>query len=315
MPDALNALRDANPRADDGFAKSVESAADAVRTRVTTSTAEPRPRRHVLGFSAAGAALTALAAVAAVILVGSPGGENASAAFERAAALTAASAERSGIAVVRITHDGELWAGSTIRWHGDDLAVRRDGPDHALRKAGIGMLVVDGILYGVDPRHGWVAQGSPQNIDPGSGTTPDEYLAAVREDVGGVTLQRVTRAMTGLATSELADGSTLYRGNVAAGLIARKAGFKEGQRLRMLPFGYVAHDEAADPAAPLDAAVRVSTDGIVREIVVSWGTWRYTVSYSRLGTAPALVAPANAKSLVELRRAQARDASGAVGRP
>ena len=313
MPDALNALRDANPRADAGFAKSVEACSDAVRARIAAPPAEPR--RRLLGLSAAGVALTAVAAVAALILVGSPGGENASAAFERAATLTAASAERSGIAVVRITHEGELWAASTIRWYGDDLAVRRDGPDHPLRKAGLGMLVVDGVLYSVDPRHGWVAQGGPENIDPGSGTTPDEYLAAVREDVGGVTLQRITRAMTGLATSELADGSTLYRGNVAAGLIARKTGFKEGQRLRVLPFGYVAHDEAADPAAPLDAAVRVGTDGIVRELVVSWGTWWYTVSYSRLGTAPALVAPANAKSLKEMRRAQARDVSGATGRP
>jgi len=50
----------------------------------------------------------------------------------------------------------------------------------------------------------------------------------------------------------------------------------------VLPFGYVAHDAAADPAAPLDAAVTVG-------------------AYSRLGATPALVAPANARSLVEER--------------
>lgn len=63
----------------------------------------------------------------------------------------------------------------------------------------------------------------------------------------------------------------------------------------------MAHDEAADPAAPLDAAVTVGPDGIVREIVVAWGTstsaWTYTVSYSRLGATSALVAPANARPL------------------
>jgi uncharacterized protein with GYD domain len=49
----------------------------------------------------------------------------------------------------------------------------------------------------------------------------------------------------------------------------------EGERV-------VAHDEAADPAAPLGAAVTVGADGIVREIAVTWGTgasaWTYTVT-------------------------------------
>jgi hypothetical protein len=38
------------------------------------------------------------------------------------------------------------------------------------------------------------------------------------------------------------------------------------------PFGYVAHDEAADPAALLDTAVTVGSDGIVRKIAVSWAS-------------------------------------------
>jgi hypothetical protein len=103
-----------------------------------------------------------------------------------------------------------------------------------------------------------------------SGTTPDEYLAAVREDVGGVTLLRITNGMTGLTTIELDDGSTVYRGTVEVGLIARESGFKEGQSIRVLPFGYVAHDEAANAAAPLDVAVTVAADDIVREIAVTW---------------------------------------------
>ena len=40
----------------------------------------------------------------------------------------------------------------------------------------------------------------------------------------------------------------------------------------MLPFGYVAHDQAADPANPLQTAVTVGSDGIVREIAVTWGS-------------------------------------------
>ena len=69
----------------------------------------------------------------------------------------------------------------------------------------------------------------------------------------------------------------------------------------MLPFGFAAHDEAADPAAPLDVALTVGPDGIVRQLTVTWGAgaspWSYSVDYSDLGTTPALAAPADARPL------------------
>ena len=245
--------------------------------------------------------LVAGAAAAVFLTIGSPGAgpgvENAAAAVKKAATVTAASAERSGTVIVRITHNGEDWAGTTIRWNGSDLAVSRED--------GLELRIVDGTLYGPDVDGGWVAQGSPDNIDPDSGTTPNEQLAAVREDVGGTTLRRITDGMTGLTTRRLGDGSTVYSGTVPAGLIARETGFKEGQQIRVFPFGYVAHDEAADPAAPLDVAVTVGADGIVREIAVAWGTnssaWTYTVAYSDLGATPAPVAPENARDLLRER--------------
>jgi hypothetical protein len=86
-----------------------------------------------------------------------------------------------------------------------------------------------------------------------------------------MTLRRITRAIIGLTTTRLPHGSVVYRGTVPAGLIARESGFKEGHAIRVSPFGYVAHDEAADPAAPLDTQVTV-TDGVIREIAVTWGT-------------------------------------------
>jgi hypothetical protein len=227
--------------------------------------------------------------------------------------VTAAAAERSGAADVRITHDGEPWAGSTVRWHGQDVAVVRISPRRP-GKAGSELLVVDGILYGVEPRLGWVNFGDPKNIDPDSGTTPSEYLAAVREDVGGSTLRRITRAMNGLTTTLRDDGSTVYRGKVAAGLIARESGSKGSQAIRVFPFGFVAHDEAADPNAPLETAVTVDASGVVRDLLVTWGTtgssWTYQVTYDGLGSTPAPVAPANARSMQELRRLGAARARG-----
>jgi hypothetical protein len=317
--ESFQALRRANPRAKEGFAQSVDAAAEAVSAQIVTAhtpkvrTRRSYPRRRLVGVSAVGASLAAAAAAVAFLTVGSPGGgpgvENAVAAVKRAATLTAASAERSGTAVVRITHNGEVWAGRTIRWHGEDLSLsgdvpRRDFPGRPGRRLGSDLLVVDGVMYGIDPGDGrWVVMGSPESVDPGSGTTPDEYVAAVREDVGGVTLRRIADGMTGLTTRRLDDGSTAYSGTVAAGLIARESGFKEGQPIRVFPFGYVAHDEAANPAAPLNAVVTVGADGIVREIAVTWGTgasaWTYTVTYSKLGETPVPVAPKNPRPLRE----------------
>jgi hypothetical protein len=317
--ESFQALRRANPRAKPGFADSVEAAADTLHAQLATSatpTQQSRPRRRLVRASTVVASLAAAAAVAAFLTVGSPGVgpgvANAAAAVRQAATVTAASAERSGTAVVRITHNGEAWAGTTIRWNGRDVAITRDAPQRP-GKAGSEFRVVDGILYvhGIPPAEdGWVKLGDPKNIDPDSGTTPDEYLAAVGEDIGGVTLRRISDAMTGLTTRRLGDGSTVYSGTVAAGLIARETGFKEGRSIRVFPFGYVAHDEAADPAAPLHAAVTVGADGIVREITVTWGTgasaWTYTVSYSGLGTTPAPATPENAPPLRERLRAASK---------
>ncbi|HYY78222.1 MAG TPA: hypothetical protein VFD04_03445 [Actinomycetes bacterium] len=269
-----------------------------------------RRRRLLVPSLAAVAATAAVLAVASPI--GGPGVASAAAAVRKAAAVTAASGERSGTAVVRITHENRAWAGATIRWHDRDLSVTQDAPSRP-GKVGSRLLVVGGTMYGVDPeRGGWVQLGSPKSIDPGSGTTPDEYLAAVRGDVSGATLRRIS--MTGLTTSRLADGSTAYSGSVVAGLIARETGFKEGQAIRVLPFGYVAHDEAANPDAPLRAAVTVGPDGLIRELTVTWGSsasaWRYTVTYSRLGKTPAPVAPAHAPSLRDRLRARRQAPSG-----
>src|SRR5262245_61221435 len=302
-PESFQALRRANPRNNAGFADSVETAAGLVQHELAGAgdvDAPRRSRRRLLGVSAVAAAAVAVAAVVAYSTVGSSGVPSASAAFEKAASRTAASAERSGVATVRMSHDGRPWAGNTIQWNGADIAIRSDLPGRE-GKPGSALLVAGGILYGIEDGH-WVAFGSPKGIDPDSGTTPGEYLDAARQDVGGATLRRILEGMEGLTTRQLADGSTVYSGAVVAGLVARETGFKDGERLRVLPFGYVANDEAADPTAPLDAAVNVGPDGVVRQILVTWRRWTYTVTYSGLGSTAAPKAPANAEPLSKLRR-------------
>ena len=295
MSESLQALRRANPRANPGFTELVDSARVRIDTGVRAVPLRSHRRRARLPLAAAAVVASVAAALVALSPGGTPGVENATAAVQRAATVTAAAANRSGTVVVRITHDGQPWAGKTVRWNGNDVSIT-DHLDRAGRPGGE-LRVVNGQMYGPDVDGGWVELGPPESIDPGSGTTPTEQLAAVREDVGGVTLQRITRGMRGLVASRLADGSTVYRGTVAAGLIARESGFKEGERIRVFPFGYVAHDQASDPASRLDTAVTVGADGIVREIVVTWGTWTYAVAYEALGATPPPVAPENARPL------------------
>jgi len=305
--ESFEALRRANPRSKTNFAETVDAATAEVRLRIATATAtdEPRvrqvrPGRTLAGFSAAGVALAAVATVAVFVVGGSSGGtlgvESAAAAINKAVTLSAVSARQSGTVNVRMTHDGELWASKVIRWNGDNVEIS----DHSPRgpSSGSPLLVINGMLYSHDPHYkGWVKIGPVSSIDPGSGTTPTAQLGAIREDVGGATLRRMVAAMTGLTTAHQSDGSTIYSGAVAAGQIARKTGFKEGQAIRVLPFGYVAHGAAADASSLLHTAVTVGSDRIIREIAVTWGTWTYTVAYSHLGSTPPLVAPANAKPL------------------
>jgi hypothetical protein len=310
--ESFEALRRANPRNKAAFAETVDAAAAEVRLRIATSGAadEPRvrdarPRRPLLGVSAAGIALAAAAAVAVLVTVSSSGGtvgiDNAAAAMKKAVTLSAASAQHSGTVNVRMTHDGEPWASKVIRWNGNNIEISDHSPGGP--SSGSPLLVVNGILYGHDANHvGWVEVGPVSSIDPGTGTTPTEQLSAIREDVGGATLRRMVDAMTGLTTAQQSDGSTVYSGAVAAGQIARETGFKEGQAIRVLPFGYVAHDAAADPASLLDTTVTVGSDGVIREIAVTWGTWTYSVTYSNLGSTAPIVAPANAKPLRDVLR-------------
>src|SRR5262245_18306427 len=115
-PESIEALRRANPRNDEGFHETVEATAAEVHVRMGAFVAAVRPdgrhfRQHHRLFGLAGGVALAVAATAAIFLsVGpsgvTPGVENAAAAIKKAATLSAALAERSGTATVRMTHDG-----------------------------------------------------------------------------------------------------------------------------------------------------------------------------------------------------------------
>jgi hypothetical protein len=287
--DSLEALRRANPRNEADF---VDWAAELAPMAVP---GKARRRWPMFGIPAAA---TVAAVVLTLVAVGSPVGPLAvppAEAMQQAAQVTAQAAANSGTVELEITQDGALWVGRTLRWNGNDLSVANSDPSRDSRKD---MLVVDGMMYAPNPEvaGGWIELGPPESIDPDSGTTPDEYFATIAEDVGGETIQRITAEMSGLSTSLGADGSTVYQGKVPAGSLARENGVKDGENLRVLPFGYVAHDAAADPSNLIDVSIGVGADGLIEEIHAIWGggsSWSYRLRYSDLGTTAAIEKPPN----------------------
>ena len=245
--DSLGALRRANPRHKPDCA---ESAVDLTR-KAGHSPSRPALRRWpVVGIPAVAIVVIV---VATLITVGSPVGPlvvSPAEAMQQAVIASATAAESSGTVLHEITQDRDLWVARTLRWNGSDLSIANNEPSAAGRGD---LLVVDGIMYGPDPEvvDGWIEMGSPDSVDPHSGTTPDEYLAAITEDVGGATIQRITDQMTGV---------------------------KEGKAIRVLPFGNVAHDDANDPASLIDISLSVRPDGTFGEIHATWGgqsSWSY----------------------------------------
>ena len=219
---SLDALRRANPCHRPDFAENIgdltrkAATLTSLETSETTESRGPSPKPAFRRWPAIGipAVATVVALVVTFIAVGSPVGPLAvspAEAMQQAVIASASAAESSGTVVLEITQNGDLWVGRTLRWNGTDLSI---SPNETSPAGKGGLLVVDGIMYGPNPEvaDGWIEMGSPDSVDPDSGTTPGEYLAAIGEDVGGATMQRITGEMTDVTTqSDRGRFHRLYR--------------------------------------------------------------------------------------------------------
>ncbi|MEZ5126418.1 MAG: hypothetical protein R2826_09245 [Thermoleophilia bacterium] len=305
----IHALRRANPRQSPGFEgrlREAEARCAQVIAREEALTDAPdaygavrpgrsgarwgrwsRSRRFVALAAAAAAVVVAAVTVATVWPhAGGMGVADAYAAVKKAAAVTAASTQQSGTAVVRASQGGVARFAQTARWHDGDLHVTNDTGTQAVSE----WLLVDGHLYFHIPQ-GWEG---PNTYPKGWN---EQYLAPTRLDLTGGSLQRITGGMQGVTTASGDDGATVYRGTVAAGVLAARHELRDGRSELVFPFGFIPEDDAPKADAPLDVTLTVGDDGLVRELTASWGAgesaWSYSIAYSDLGSTAPVAAPAS----------------------
>ena len=130
--------------------------------------------------------------------------------------------------VDRDDRDGLPWAAKTVLWNGADLSVTDDAPSLRAARANCAWSPARCTHRDPETPGAWGELGSPDSIDPGSGTTPDDYLKRSRADVGGVTLRRITESMTGLSTARTETVARSTPAPVPAGVLAPETGLKEG---------------------------------------------------------------------------------------
>jgi hypothetical protein len=243
-----------------------------------------RPLRPIAVVVAVAAAI-----VISVILVnvlspaGGGGAQNAYAAVDHAGAATATAARHSGKVVVLVTHSGKAYAGETVRWNNGNASVKCTGVGSCGE-----LLFVDRVLFTKN-------DGSWTKVDKGGlpNYMRQRYVSPALQSMSRSTFRRITGGMQHLKIKPGHNGTTIYSGREASGVLTRDP--NTGERIRVLPFGFVAKGAAANPASILSVSLTVGSDGIIQGIDVAWGTgasaWGYGVTYSNLGRTPPLTAP------------------------
>jgi hypothetical protein len=256
-----------------------------------------------------------------MLLTGGPTGTSITPALaaetvEKAAADTAAAGE-SGVVETALyglisTNDGAQAAfgaepemvdgvilSRTFAWNGEDLAISAGGGEGPYE-----LRYVDGHFYErgyfIPGRQEWFHcpefdQGA--GYDPGAGAAneafvPADWLAEYRAALVGSGLMDLISSVSGLAKAFSDGGGTTYSGTVTAGQLSTNSLGLSG-----VPFAGQPLDKLRlfDSTSPVTVEVQVGTDGLIRQAKLSYelggNTFNYRVTYSQLGSAPAIDAP------------------------
>jgi hypothetical protein len=252
--------------------------------------------------------LAALAAATAAIVLGltlsaaSP--SSASAAAQRALAATAAAP--SGTMTTTVLHAGVTHTIEAARWNGSDIAFSPGlGPIPQL-------LLIGGGMYVQTSDGTWLHYANASNVAP----KPLGGLVQLAHDnIACTSPQQILALATHVQKATQPDGTTVYTGTIPnssidPGLVPGNDAITSmilgAQKRTDMIFGAGRNQGEAPGGYPNDLQLQMSVggDGLVKEVSVTFqrqgtgspavdGTYKWSVTYSQLGSTPPITAPAS----------------------
>jgi hypothetical protein len=295
---SLRVLREANPRNQPGFERSL-ARYDALRTDITATpvSAPPIPLRpgrrlRFAGVSAVAAAVALAAVLIGVLATASP--PNAYAAARKAVAATSAGALRSGTMTLVVTHRRSRWTLYTVRWNGQDI-VMSNGQGHSIG-SNRQLRVAGGSVYLQEADGHWVRYTAKSSIHAKFGSA----VQLAQADAAGGTATAILALTTHLHKTVRPDGSTLYTGTIPPDRGAAIAPADDSIMRVITRLRSVGRDSRFQLMVGRDGLVRRMSETFQNEGTqlnepgkqpVGAGSWTWSISYSQLGSTPPISAP------------------------
>lgn len=262
----------------------------------------PRSLRLAIPAVAVLAGATAAVVVGLTLSAASP--DNASAAARRALAATAAAP--SGTMTTTVLHGGVTHTVDTARWNGHDIAFSPGiGPIQQL-------LLIGGGMYVQTSDGTWLHYANASDVGP----KPLGGLAQLAQDnIAATTPQQIIALATHVQKAAQPDGTTVYSGTIPnssldpailSGNDAITSMILGAQKRTAMMFGVPrgnAGDVPGNHENDLQLQMNVGAHGLVRQVSVTFqqqdpsgspavnGTYTWSVTYSQLGSTPAITAP------------------------
>jgi hypothetical protein len=196
------------------------------------------------------------------------------------------------------TVDGVILS-RTFAWNAENLAISAGGGEGPYE-----LRYVDGHFY----EKGYFVPGRQEwfhcpEFDNGAGYNPGadaaneafvpaEWLPSYRSALVGSGLMDLVSSVSGLAKAFSDNEGTTYTGTLTAGELSTNSLGLSG-----VPFAGQPLDKLRlfDSTSPVAVEVQVGTDGLIRQAKLSYelegNPFTYQVTYSQLGSAPAINAP------------------------
>jgi hypothetical protein len=308
---SLHALREASPRNQPGFDDWIDSF-DSLRTQIPETPVPaqrplPKPdsrHRRVVGLAVSVAAAVVVVGVVVGLALTAASPPSADAAARRALAATAAAP--SGTMTTTVLHAGVTHTIDAARWNGSDIAFSPGvGPIRQL-------LLIGGGMYVQKSDGTWLHYAKASDVGP----KPLGGLVQLAHDnIAGSSPQQILALATHVQKATQSDGATVYTGTIPnsrldPGLVPGNDAITSmilgAQKRTDMIFG-VGRNEGDAPGGyqnDLQLQMSVGGDGLVEEVSVTFqrqgtgsaavdGTYRWSVTYSQLGSTPPITAPAS----------------------